>query len=204
MDIYAELLYIHGWTHEQAFDFMYSLPGAQLNYDEFLYNQNMAAWAEYHYDQSVNNYYNRAAGVANAPTSANNRNIILNIVGKIWTAPNTAIGLIWGGVGYAAGLLPGVSMPTISFGNNAIQFENHPLMKFGAIAFGNAISYAKDYGPNRTGDSYGRKTNNGLHEKGHTYQYQLLGPLFLPIYFSSGGISARNPWEQAADNFALG
>ena len=104
----------------------------------------------------------------------------------------------------ATGMLPGVSMPTISFGNNAIQFEDHPLMTFGAITFGNTVSYANGFGPNKNYDSYGRETNTGLHEKAHTYQYQLLGPLFLPIYFSSGGISARNPWEQAADNFALG
>ena len=103
-----------------------------------------------------------------------------------------------------AGLLPGVNMPTISFGNNAIQFENHPLMMFGAITLGNTISYAKDYGPDSVYSSYGRETQTGLHEKGHTYQYQLLGPLFLPMYISSGGVSARNPWEQAADNFALG
>ncbi|MFA5688234.1 MAG: DUF6531 domain-containing protein [Kiritimatiellales bacterium] len=129
--------------------------------------------------------------------------ISLDIVGKTWTSPNTAIGLLWGGIGYAVGLLPGVNMPTISFENNAIQFKNHPLM-FGAITFGNSISYASDFGPDSFSAAYGRWTQTGLHEMGHTYQYQLLGPLFLPIYLFSGGVSAGNPFEQAADDFALG
>ncbi len=53
-------------------------------------------------------------------------------------------------------------------------------------------------------DTYGNYTQVGPHEMGHTYQYQLLGPLFLPVYLMSGGVSANNPWEQAADNYALG
>jgi hypothetical protein len=34
------------------------------------------------------------------------------------------------------------------------------------------------------------------------YQYLVLGPLFLPLYFLCGGISARNRFEQAADRYA--
>lgn len=122
---------------------------------------------------------------------------------RVWNAPNTALGLAWGGLGYVAGALPSVQMPTVSFDNNAIQFENHPLM-FGAVTLGNAISYSSTLGPSDYSSVYGRRTQTGLHEMGHTYQYQLLGPFFLPIYFMSGGVSAANPWEQAADNYATG
>jgi hypothetical protein len=34
-------------------------------------------------------------------------------------------------------------------------------------------------------------------------QYLVLGPLFLPAYFICGGVCARNPFERAADLYAL-
>jgi hypothetical protein len=40
--------------------------------------------------------------------------------------------------------------------------------------------------------------------QGHTYQYQILGPFFLPVYFLNGGPDANKPFEQAANNFAQG
>jgi len=43
-----------------------------------------------------------------------------------------------------------------------------------------------------------------LHEEAHTYQYQVLGPMFLPAYALAGGISASNPFELAANRYALG
>lgn len=43
----------------------------------------------------------------------------------------------------------------------------------------------------------------GDHERAHVYQYLLLGPLFLPVYLSCGGISVRNPLERAADLYAM-
>jgi hypothetical protein len=30
----------------------------------------------------------------------------------------------------------------------------------------------------------------------------VLGPLFLPLYLLCGGVSARNPFERAADRYA--
>ncbi len=43
----------------------------------------------------------------------------------------------------------------------------------------------------------------GEHEEGHTYQYQLLGPLFFLVYlFSGGAFTVKSPFEQAADRFA--
>lgn len=40
------------------------------------------------------------------------------------------------------------------------------------------------------------------HERAHVYQYMVLGPLYLPVYLLCGGVSARNPFERAADCFA--
>lgn len=40
------------------------------------------------------------------------------------------------------------------------------------------------------------------HERAHVYQYMVLGPLYLPVYLLCGGVSARNPFERAADHFA--
>jgi RHS repeat-associated protein len=86
----------------------------------------------------------------------------LDLVGKVWSSPNTMFGLAWG----ATGVLLGAD---ITFGNNAIQFENHPLMFFGAITIGNTIHYPEGFGPDII----------GYHEKEHTYQAQLLGPFYL-------------------------
>lgn len=43
----------------------------------------------------------------------------------------------------------------------------------------------------------------GDHERAHVYQYMLLGPLFVPLYFLCGGVSVRNPFERAADRYAM-
>jgi hypothetical protein len=31
----------------------------------------------------------------------------------------------------------------------------------------------------------------------------VLGPLFLPVYLLCGGVNVRNPFERAADRYAL-
>lgn len=120
----------------------------------------------------------------------------LDLAGKTWASPATAVGLAWGLTGALFGA-------DISIGNNAVQFENHPFMS-GAITFGNTISYSKDLGPETYSSVYGRNNNVGRHEKGHTYQYQLFGPLFPLLYLPRGLGSSNNPLEQAADDYSLG
>lgn len=135
---------------------------------------------------------------------------MLDLAGKVWALPNTVMGLAVGGVsygvgwaGYGLGLLD--VAPSISIGNNAIQFENIPFGT-GALTLGNTIIYGGGTAPNQMGNLYGdrRYLNVGLHEMGHTYQYQAYGPFFLPAYFLRGGISAINPFEQGANNYAAG
>ena len=41
------------------------------------------------------------------------------------------------------------------------------------------------------------------HERAHVFQYLVLGPLFLPVYFAFGGIGVRNRFERAADRYAM-
>ena len=136
----------------------------------------------------------------------------LDTVGKVWALPNTVVGLVYGGVGHIAGKV-GYALgiydvtPSISFGNNAIQFHDNPFtLSNTAITLGNTVSYGRGVHPSHYG-AYGNPTVNiGLHEKAHTLQYQVLGPLFLPTYFVSGGVSGPtgNPFENAAQNYGSG
>src|SRR6185437_1469446 len=66
-----------------------------------------------------------------------------DVAGKIWNAPNTAVGLLYGGVGMAAGEaahLMGLQekAPRVFLGNNGVQFVNNPLGGRSAITLGNA------------------------------------------------------------------
>lgn len=137
---------------------------------------------------------------------------LIDLLGKAWASPYTLIGLAYGLLGYGAGWISfqlGLyrAHPGICVGHNAIQFLNNPLtIPLAAITFGNTISYGKGLGPDHFG-AYGDPTVNiGRHEQAHTWQYQLLGPFFIPVYFICGGVSGptRNPLEYAAQNFGRG
>jgi hypothetical protein len=147
------------------------------------------------------------------------------VLPKVWASPNTAIGLAYGGAGYLYGVATGQDVK-VSIGNNAIQFEGNPINPFGAqgaITLGNAINYVGSATPDsgkNLGDGYytyaygadssGRLPTDsdriilGAHESEHTYQAEILGPLFLPTYLLSGGISSNNWLENAADKVGNG
>jgi hypothetical protein len=121
-----------------------------------------------------------------------------SFIGKIWNLPNTAIGVTWGVLG--GGFIPGVGAE-VSFENNAIQFINHPFMD-GAITIGNTISYMEGFGPEY-------KLPNGpvrLHEIQHTYQGQVLGPLYLPANIIGGisGLITGGDWHAPANFMEVG
>ncbi len=123
----------------------------------------------------------------------------LDLLGKLWTVPNSVLGLSAG-----LAMLPFGARPSI--GDNALRFENIPLGR-GALTLGNIVLYSRHCAPDieaigMYGDS--RCLRIGKHEQAHTLQYQLLGPLFLPVYLCCGGISARNPFERAANDYADG
>lgn len=125
----------------------------------------------------------------------------VDVIGKLWALPNTIIGGVigLGGVPFGA---------RIEFGNNAIQFLDFPLGEAGeGLTLGNVQIFPRGSDPATSfGFYYGSPVpiNLGLHEQAHTFQYQVFGPTFLPAYFLSGGISASNPFELAANRYALG
>lgn len=117
--------------------------------------------------------------------------------GKIWNAPNTILGLGYGGLGYLAGW-PSYWMgqqdkpPGITTGNNAVQFTNNPLGGVGAITIGNTETFAPD-----TKEYPDNRRTLGPHEEQHTYQGQLLGPLYLPsnILGGTAGLLIDGRWH---------
>ena len=79
----------------------------------------------------------------------------LDAAGKIWAVPNTAIGLVYGALGHVIGKIANAvghsdHAPHVSLGNNAIQFENNPLVTT-AITLGNVTGSDSIAFP--TGDS---------------------------------------------------
>lgn len=126
------------------------------------------------------------------------------VLGAVWTAPNTVIGLMLGALGIAFG-----AHAQWRASDMAIVFNRWPWGPGGAMTLGNVIL--------NTHESLGVRTHTyahraGLrqeprvwladHERAHVYQYMVLGPLFLPLYLLCGGISVRNRFERAADRYA--
>jgi RHS repeat-associated protein len=86
------------------------------------------------------------------------------VVKKAWNAPNTALGVAVGIVGVPLG----GDMPKIE--HNGIEFTNCPLIIDGAaLTLGNTMLY-------------GQGNYSWPHEMQHTYQGEVLGPLYLPAH----------------------
>ena len=126
---------------------------------------------------------------------------LAQIIGGVWASPMTAAGLI-------AGLLalPFGARATVS--DAAVVFHGVPFGPGGALTLGNVILHTGQ-SMDETALTYACRAHGGSdcvrlgdHERAHVYQYLAFGPLFLPLYFLCGGISARNRFEQAADRYA--
>lgn len=125
--------------------------------------------------------------------------------GALWTAPNTAIGLLIGSLGMLRG-----ARVHFSRREHALVFSRWPWGPGGAITFGNSIVHTGDSLDQRC-PTYAHRAGRcaqpavrlGDHERAHVLQYMALGPLFLPLYLLCGGISVRNRFERAADRYAL-
>jgi hypothetical protein len=128
----------------------------------------------------------------------------LAVPGHVWTAPNTLLGLVVGVLGAPFGAR--------SYRHDgALAFRCMPRF-FGALTLGGVILHSgrsldvlvPTYATRRRLKArvVGR-VHLGDHEHAHVLQYLVLGPLFLPAYFICGGVSARNPFERAADLYAL-
>ncbi|MFO7326214.1 MAG: hypothetical protein DIU62_010910 [Pseudomonadota bacterium] len=122
---------------------------------------------------------------------------LIDLIGKAWNLPNTVLGLAYGALGYLVGRLTGTK-PSVSIGNNAIQFHDSGLMR-SAMTLGNVIIYGPTCPPGRRNcpfrDSPVEHTV-GREEYRHTLQGQVLGPLYLPLHLLAGLISLlRSPYE---------
>lgn len=126
-------------------------------------------------------------------------------LGVVWAVPNTVIGALAGIAG-----LPFGARVEWSRRDFALVFHHWPWGPGGAITFGNVILHTGDtlesecitY-EHRAGHAQHPRIRLGDHERAHVYQYMVLGPLFLPVYLLCGGVSVRNPFERAADRYAL-
>ena len=126
------------------------------------------------------------------------------LLGILWTAPNTVIGLVAGSIGIAFGAHAHVRARDL-----AIVFHRWPWGPGGALTLGNTILHTGDtldsdcvtYA-HRAGHLQEPSIRLADHERAHVYQYMVLGPLFLPLYLACGGVSARNRFERAADRYA--
>jgi hypothetical protein len=130
-----------------------------------------------------------------------------DLLGKIWTAPNTLAGLLLGAAGFLVG-------SRVRVAHNAIVFHSFPLVR-GAFVLGNVIINSEtDLNWHAaTYESVARRKNGsvpcavemvhvGKHEEAHTRQYQVLGPFFLPVYALTMLLPSPTPFEHAADMYA--
>ena len=127
--------------------------------------------------------------------------LLAQLLGSIWTLPNTLVGLAAGLVALAAGA-------KAELRDAALVFHGVPFGPGGALTLGQVILHTGE-SLDSTALTYHCKQHGGRdcvrlgdHERAHVYQYLVLGPLFLPGYFLCGGISWRNRFEQAADRYA--
>jgi hypothetical protein len=104
----------------------------------------------------------------------------VSVLGKLWTAPNTVLGLLFGAVAVTLGA-------RAQWGRNALEFLDNPFIGLwgrAAMVLGNTIHYAPG---RRPGDIVRRYDLSGYvvlgeHERAHTSQYERWGPFFLLVY----------------------
>lgn len=130
---------------------------------------------------------------------------VLVVAGMLWTLPNTLLGLLAG----AAGLPFGAHVQWRRR-DYAWVFNTWPWGPGGAVTLGNVILHtgsklevACHTYAHRAGHTVEPSIRLDDHERAHVYQFMVLGPLFLPLYFLCGGVSVRNRFERAADRYAL-
>ena len=129
---------------------------------------------------------------------------MVQVLGALWTSPNSLIGLAGGTLGMLAG-----ARVRWSSRDCALVFQHWPWGPGGAITLGNVILHTgSDLGvacrtyAHQAGFAVEPSIRLDDHERAHVYQYLVLGPLYLPVYLLCGGVSVHNPFERAADHYA--
>lgn len=126
----------------------------------------------------------------------------LVVLGNAWTAPNSLLGLILGGLVVPLGARPYRVQGALAF-RCAPGFTGALTLGCIILHRGQSLDVAVPTYAARACRRAAPCVHLREHERAHVLQYFVLGPLFLPAYFLCGGVSARNPFEQAADRFAL-
>lgn len=130
---------------------------------------------------------------------------LAQVLGAVWTSPNTLLGLL----AALAGMPAGARMAW-SGRDCALIVRQWPWGPGGAITLGMVILHTGatldvpclTY-EHRAGRCEHPRVSLRDHERAHVFQYLVLGPLFLPAYLLCGGVSVRNPLERAADRYAM-
>jgi type VI secretion system secreted protein VgrG len=111
-----------------------------------------------------------------------------SVLGKIWTLPNTALGLVYGGLGHIYGEVGDLvgfhkGDPDIRLGKNGIEFHDNPFM-LSAMTLGNVVIYG------------GGDDNQEGYAQAHPDAQQIVG-LFDKDGHAIGQVSAQDgkPWE---------
>jgi hypothetical protein len=126
--------------------------------------------------------------------------LALSWLGKLWTSPNTLLGLGLGLLGLPFGA-------RFRRGENAVNVLEHPLLsltRVHAITFGNAVLYRRGVRPEDEACRYAGPGAQRLgdHERAHTLQYELWGPFFLPVYLLLALLPGIHRLERQADRWA--
>src|SRR5919204_100881 len=112
----------------------------------------------------------------------------LTVLGALWSLPNTLIGL---GFALLSGAVPRPHDGLLlAQSNRGLAYLFLTRRGFGAITFGRVVVSAIPITPHLL-----------AHESHHTRQYEVLGPLYLPVYLwlhATRGYAA-NPLEREAE-----
>ncbi len=118
-------------------------------------------------------------------------------LGTIWNLPNTAIGLLVGGAGYAFDHVFGDGSAQVSVGSDGvIRFTDNPSTPLGAITFGQVEAFGEGYTP------FGSPAPaDFVHEDAHVSQGALLGPFYIPSNALGGlaGLLFNGNWHGDAN-----
>ncbi len=130
-----------------------------------------------------------------------------DVLGKAGALPVTLAGLIGGYALGAAQEIAGGSSAHIGVGNNAIQISELTVGDPVGFTLGNVQLYGGGSGPGGLRGRYDRGRaigKMGVHEEGHTYQFQGYSPAYMIYQFTASklGDSRVNALENEADNYA--
>lgn len=132
-----------------------------------------------------------------------------DVVGQLFNAPNTAVGMTYGALGQATGEIahamnPRVPQPRMVTRGGRTEFLNNPFAGAGAITIGEVTTYGDDpYSPEGRKNWRETERREGHpvweHERQHVLQGRQLGPLYLPSNIA-GGLTALAHFRDRPDD----